>query len=343
MTETVFAGTARNYRVEQGEMNDIMLFDALGNFVTRASEDIPLNKKKNFFDLLSEEDVTFFKENHRGFLPTRLLFDSTRGPLLVYCHLYAETGLYVAVLFPVKRESIRRFWKWGLFGEIKVSPTLREKTLPRKNGDFEEGELVERRFGMLAGVFDETIGSRIDRGAEDILGFVAGRLREVARLLGGAISTTVYERAHLREGYVLSFSCFVAVMSCLLSLARKTRPENEGKAEFFEQEGRCFVQLELNIRAYRAEKQQIYLFDYPELDYCREIAKRRDLLFDMTVKATGRDAVLSIRFSPDFRDPAVLGLKNPIDFYGMGRETDDVFVERERKQDGNLGSVYRES
>ncbi len=315
MSYTRLADAMRTHTVMCGEMNDIMMFDAEGHFVSRASKDIPLLKKQSFFELLSQRDAIFFNENSRDYFGGRLLLDSKRGPLLIFCRPYAETGLFVGFLFHVKRESMRRFWKWGVLGDVKVSPTLVERTPTRRSGAFEEGECIERRLGLISGVFDDTAWGRVDRNAEGLIGCLAGKLRALARLVGCALVTSEYDCATPAEGYIFGMVSYLTMASALLSLACRALPRQTVKAAMLEQDGRYFVTMEMSLCISREKPSCLILSDMPELDYCRAHAARRDLIFEAVLVPGEKEAKLSVRFSPDFRDPALLGLKNPFEFY----------------------------
>ena len=115
--------------------------------------DTPFLKKNNFFSLLAEEERDFFDEWCVAFGQKKLLLESTRGPVLVFNGLFAETGLFVALLFHTPRETLRGFWKNGFWRDVKASPSLMEKTLPRKGGNEEDLFKIAEVVGVLEPIF----------------------------------------------------------------------------------------------------------------------------------------------------------------------------------------------
>lgn len=298
-----------------GELNDILVFDGEGRFLTRSTSDIPTLKKKNFFELLSDEEQDFFRTWSRAFSTGRLLLETSRGIALIFCRLYPETGVFVAVMFHTSREAMRRFWKNGFLENTRVSPRLVEKTLPRKEGTREEIDVIEKRLGLCAGLFDlvpdPVLGSRSGK----LISVVARNARAVARVFGCGFICREETAALPAEGYLFSTSAFLAILSCLLSCVRLNGTgEEEPRISLFEEDGRVFFLLKAQIAGYKYRPSYTLRFDYPEFDACHEIAARRDLILDIVLEPHGENAVLSVRFSPECHDPAVLGLKNNFRF-----------------------------
>ncbi len=302
--------------VLRGEPYNIVVFDASGRIVTRVGTDVPFLKKNNFFELLSEEERDFFERQSRAFGARKLLLETTRGPALVFCSLFAETGLLAAVVFHTPRESVRDFWKYGFWSDTLVSPTLEKKTLPRKMGNEEDIQKIAECFGRLTPLFDSGVGRLPLHDSEWMLSTLGVMTCNLARSFGCELSLRKARRILLSESWVFSMPSFAAVMACLNSLVSSYSLDGKARAEIFEEDGRIFICFYTTLAYWRDKESKAHCCEYSELKDCARIAERHDLLLDIVLEHKEAGAALSVRFSPEYQDVAVLGLKNPIRFKG---------------------------
>lgn len=302
--------------VPREKPSNIILFDVSGKIVARAGTDVPFLKKSGFFELLSDGEVEFFERNSRAFGVKKLLLESNRGPLLVFCSMFAETGLFAAVVFHTPRETLRDFWKYGFWSDTLVSPTLREKTLPRKVGRIEDIDSVADCVGRLTSAFDFSAGKLPLNDSEWMLSILHIIICNLARSFGCEISLRKAQRILLSESWVFSMPSFSAIMACLMSLVTSSSVEGKAKVELFEEDGRIFVCLYTTLTYWREKDSKGHSCQYSELAACAKVAERHDLLLDIVLGHKEEGAELSVRFSPEYQDIAMLGFKHPIRFDG---------------------------
>ncbi|MBO5305437.1 MAG: hypothetical protein J6B12_01610 [Clostridia bacterium] len=306
----------RAIEVPRGVPYNIVVFDASGRIITRVGTDTPFMKKENFFELLSPEETEFFHENSRAFGTRKLLLDSTRGPMLVFCSLFSETGVFAATVFHTARETVRDFWKYGFWVDTMVSPTLKAKTPPRKSGDLSELSDIANGYGYLTPLFDSGVAKLPLSDGDWMLSDLTLKICNLARSFGCEISLRRAGRVLLSESWVFSMPCFAAIMACLLSLAATSSVDGKAKVELFEEDGRWFVCFYTTLVYWRDKESKGHCCEYSELEACARIADRHDLLFDVVLERREENAALSVRLSPEYVDIAVLGFKNPIRFDG---------------------------
>ncbi len=292
------------------------MFDAKGRIVTRVGTDIPFLKKENFFELLSDEERLFFEERADAFVTKKLLVDTTRGPSLIFCGLFPETGLFVAVVFHTPRETLRDFWKNGSWGDTLVSPTLMKKTLPRKRGVKEDAFKISECFGHLSPLFDFGVRRLPIQNGEYFVATLGSMVCCLARCFGCEISLRTAKRALFSNSWVFSMPSFAAIMACLISLTVSSSVTGKAKIEIFEEDGRVFVCFDAVLAYWRDKKSKAHCCEYSELKDCRKIAERHDLLLDIVLNRKEEGAALSVRFSPEYQDISFLGFKNPLGFRG---------------------------
>jgi hypothetical protein len=228
----------RAIEVPRGVPYNIVVFDASGGIITRVGTDTPFMKKGNFFELLSPEETEFFRENSRGFGARKLLLESARGPMLAFCSLFAETGVFAATVFHTTRETVRDFWKYGFWVDTLVSPTLKAKTLPRKSGDLSELSNVANGYGYLTPLFDSGVARLPLSDGDWMLSDLTLKICNLARSFGCEISLRRARHVLLSESWAFSMPSFAAVMACLLSLAATSSVDGKARVELFEEDGR---------------------------------------------------------------------------------------------------------
>lgn len=293
---------------------NIVVFDASGRIVTRVGTDTPFLKKGSFFELLPPEEIEFFEQHSRVFGARKLLLETTRGPMLVFCSMYPETGLFAAVLFHTSRETVRDFWKFGFWENTLVSPTLKAKTPPRKVGNVDMLEDIAECFGRLTPLFDSGVGRvPLDDGAW-LFSSLSLMICNLARSLGCEISLRRAKRFLLSDAWVFSMPSFAAIMGCLLSLTANSSLEGKARLELFEEDGRVFLCFDTTLAYWRDKQSKGHCCEYSELKDCVRVADRHDLLLDIVINHKEKGAALSVRFSPEYQDIATLGFKHPIHF-----------------------------
>ncbi len=300
---------------DKGDFHDILLFDGEGRFLTRSTSDIPTLKKENFFDLLSGEEQKFFHMWSRLFSTGSLLLDTSRGMALVFCRLYPTTGVFVAIMFHTSREAMRHFWQNGVLDNTRVSPQLVAKTPPRKEGRQEEICMIEKKLGVCAEIFDLASYSVSEIKGRQFLSLLSRSARAIARAFGCGYVLREESAVLPADGYVFSLPSFFAILSCLLSCVRLYGAEYDvPQMSLREEDGRIVLLLKAQIKGYKDKPSYTIRFDYPEFEACRTIASRHDFILEIGLQPAGETATLSVRFSPEYRDPAVFGLKSPLRF-----------------------------
>ena len=294
--------------------DNIVIFDASGRIVTRVGTDIPFQKKTNFFELLSEEEREFFVTWRQSFATKKLLLETSRGPMVVFCAPFAETGVYVAVLFHTPRETVRDLWRLGFWSDMRVSPTLEAKTLPRKRGNEEEIPKIAECVGRLTAVFDRGVERLPLRDGDWILSLLSLMLCNLAQSFGCALSVQKARRVLLSEAWAFSVPSFAAVMACLMSLAATASVDGKARVEIFEEDGRIFVCFYTTLAYWRDKRSKGHTCAYSELEDCARIAERHDLFLDLVLTHKEENADLMVRFSPEYADVATLGFKHPLGF-----------------------------
>lgn len=311
MGQMLFALRDEALELPREEPYNIVVFEIGGRIVTRVGTDIPFLKKESFFEMLSPEEREFFLKNCCVSGVKRLLLETTRGVLLVFCGIFMETGLFAAVMFRTPRETLRDFWKSGFWRDLRVSPTLMKNTLPRKRGRDEDLEGIAECYGRLAFPFDYGVRRPSSERDEDLLLLLDMITRNLARSFGCGITLRSFGRAVRGDVWVFSMPAFVAVMSCLLSLCGNVSPDGKANIEIFELDGRYFVTFCATLSYWRDKESKGHSCDYSELRECERIVQRHDLLFDMKLSRKEERADLSVRFSPDFQDISFFGFKHP--------------------------------
>ncbi len=302
--------------LQRGQPYNMVVFDMAGQIVARVGTDTPFLKKNNFFALLSDEERDFFDEWSTAFGQKRLLLESTRGPTLVFSGLFRETGLFVAVLFHTSRETVRGFWKSGFWQDVKVSPLLMEKTLPRKSGSEEDLFQIFECVGLLDPILSPGVAPLPMQDGDWMLSSLNRMIYALARCLGCAISLREGGRALCSERWAFSMPSFVATAVCLLSLAANHAIAEPAFINIYEEDGRIFVRLDTTLALWRDKTSKAHRFDYPELAACAKIAERHDLFLNTVSKPKDDGVALSVLFSPQYPNASAFGLKNPLKWDG---------------------------
>ncbi len=297
-----------------GEPYNVMLFDANGRIVTRVGTDTPFLKKNNFFALLSEEERDFFDEWSVAFGQKKLLLESSRGPVLVFGGLFPETGLFAALLFHTPRETLRGFWKNGFWQNVKVSPLLMEKTLPRKGGNEEDLFKIMECVGFLDPAFSPGVTPLPMQDGRWLVSALGRTVCNLARCFGCAIFLREAKRALLSESWAFSLPSFVAVMACLISLTANSAAADKAVIDIYEEDGRVFVRLDTTLAYWRDKESKAHRCEYAELKECERIAERHDLFLNVVIKHKDEGAAVTVLFSPQYPDISFFGLKNPLNF-----------------------------
>ena len=300
--------------ISRREPDNIVIFDAGGRIVTRVGKDVPFQSKNNFFELLSEEERDFFVVWSKSFATKKLLLETTRGPMVVFCAPFAETGVYVAILFHTPRETVREFWKTGFWSDMRVSPTLEAKTLPRKRGKEEDVPRIADSVGRLSAVFDRSVEQLPLHDGEWMLSVLGLMLCNLAQSFGCELFMQKARRVLLSDTWVFSMPSFVAILACLMSLAATSSLESKARVELFEEDGRIFVCFYAKLAYWRDKESKGHTCAYTELADCAKIAERHDLFLDIVLTHKEEGADLMVRFSPEYPDIATLGFKNPLRF-----------------------------
>jgi hypothetical protein len=302
--------------VVRGEPYNIVLFDASGRIVTRVGTDTPFLKKNNFFALLPEAERDFFDEWSLTFGQRKLLLESTRGPVLVFNGLFPETGLFAALLFHTSRETLRGFWKNGFWRDVKISPSLMEKTLPRKGGNEEDLFKIIESVGTLDPIFSSGVTPLPMQDGGFLVAALGRMICSLARCFGCAVSVREAQRVLLSESWAFSLPSFVAVMACFVSLTANSAVADKAVIDIYEEDGRIFVRLDTELAYWRDKTSKAHRLEYPELKECERIAERHDLFLNVVVKRREEGAALTVLFSPQYADASFFGLKHPLDFNG---------------------------
>ena len=298
--------------VSNYEPYNMVVFDRDGRIMGRVGTDIPFLKKQSIFEMISDEEKMFFAQYCNDMYFSKLLLETTRGPMLVFCDLYTQTGLFTAILFRTTRETLRDFWKYGFLSDVRVSPYLKEKTLPRKRGIGKDTEMIAQSIGMLTPLLKFDYRSVDQREGSCFLASVASDVCTLARCVGCAVSLRVARRAEFFRSWIFHKSSFIIIMFYLFSVVACYSNEKRVKMDIFEQDGRAFICAETFLKYKRDKITKTHSCEYAELEECMKIAKRHDLFLDIVVDYRKEVARIFVRLSPEFQDDSYLGLNNPM-------------------------------
>lgn len=273
--------------------DELVLFDREGRIRATRMGDPVLRREEDFFSLLEEGERLFFEENCLDRAHDRLALMTRYGAAVVFCGLFPTCGLFVAVISPEEAWVLRAACEGTPESGLALSDTVR-----RSFGERPDPERVIRLARTLGGAVNALCFYKEKRGSlGDAAQLLIDRACEVASLVGCHLGCREELHGGISDAFVFSMPAYVSLLLLLLIRARLESLERRAQLLLFVRDGRIF--LELSAECGGAETET--------LDFCREVAEKKELPFEVGREGT-REAVA---LSPTVCDVSYLGLKNP--------------------------------
>ena len=268
--------------------DQLMVFDGEGRVLAVRSSDPSLRGTDDFFTLLESGERDFFLTHCASFEHDRLALMTRHGAAVVFCHLFPACGIFVAVFVDAAP---------SLLGQMPLLRSMGvDAFVPKEDleGALALGKTL--RIASDALCFDrERSGMPLDP-----VRTLVDRVCGMARLVGCHVNCSCEALSVLSEAFVFSLPAFTSILLLELMRVRAEAADRGAQVILCERDGRIFVEI----------SSECDTKECLSLAFCREIAARKELPFEVRRAGTGETVV----FSPTVCDVSYLGLKNPFLF-----------------------------
>ncbi len=261
--------------------DELLLFDGEGVIVASRVSDAALRNRKNFFSLLSASERSRFRAYPSSAFKTPLLLQTSRGAALIFCHLFASSGLFAAILFHEAPSAVRSVLESGYFGNISLSDGISHGECEGSGKSAEIMETADIAMSALCFLGEETPEA------------LARRACAVARLVGCHLSCRVSAFSELSDLFVFRVSAYVAALLYVFAVVRDVAEDRAAELALYERDGRIFIDISAKCET------EAFLF-------LRELCEKKEFPFVISRES----GVQKVSFSPEICDISLLGLKN---------------------------------